>query len=672
MSFIIPSIDQLDVSKELIEAVNRSSLSTSSILLTPLPRLAELLKVKISTAQSYVRQVSHAITPSTKRLNEVYDIESGPSRLPIDNQGGEDGNTDLGGKGKGKGRDDERRRGKWNSTGDDGFDKALGGGIRRGCLYEITGESAAGKSHLALHLALSFQLPSLSSSPGGSLILTSERELSTDRLVQLGKHLLSIHERDSLENGEIRVKNLLDNVLTNRVGDVDALEHALNYAVPAILESRLSTDTITNANPLKPRDESTNSRSGSIGSSSSSSSATSSNIRNTIGQGKTILPIRLIILDSITALFRGGSTTDEKPTAPSSISLTERSKRLCIVADALKSLAVKYDLAVIVINQVSDVFNKQPNSNPIMNLSQPTSSFTQTQPFTGIGMKRRSLSNGGAGEEGENDIPMLYKTQSRWFSGESDSLKKEASLGIVWANSVNVRIMLSRTGRRRLINQIDLKHKKRRTILQKQEEEEERQLAIDNSLADVDVEENIKATLIRKLHVVFSPFSPSSTIDYVITSNGVHSLADSHKAIDMTEVVKKKREKERIRKQNEDEDEAEGEYNGNGVGGFGNRSGTRDDEEDDGDGNQGKEDWDEVFDDFGELPDEFWNGTYGLDGQIEGGNGSEPGNDTRSDRFSNNRLDYTSINGSNRISTNGLEQVSEPGVKSLETGSAAD
>ncbi|WVW81684.1 hypothetical protein I302_103679 [Kwoniella bestiolae CBS 10118] len=501
------------------EPTTIASLSTSSILLTPLPRLSDLLKVKIPIAQSYVRQVSHAIAPSTKRLDEIYDQEQstgvGPSRLHSD-----DDDETLDRKGKGKA--------KWVSTGDAGLDEALGGGIRRGCLYEITGESAAGKSHLSLHLALTFQLPSLTSSPGGSLILTSERELSTDRLVQLGQHLLSLHE-PTLLGGERRVKNLLDNILTNRVGDVDALEHALNYAIPAILESRLDPNTSTNHQ----------------------------------------LPIRLIILDSITALFRGGTNDHERPTAPNALSLAERSKHLCIVADALKAIAVKYDLSILIINQVSDVFQR---STPV-SYSQPTSSFMQTQPFTG------------QNNANPEDIAMIYKTQSRWFSGESEQLKKEASLGIVWANAVNVRIMLSRTGRRRLLDQYNLtSHKRNRPE--------------DRAYLQNEEEGDIRPTLIRKLHVVFSPFSPASTIDYVITPSGVHTLLDSYKKIDVTsEVIRKqiKEEKDRINSENENA-------------GFSSQV----NEEDEGGEEELRDNWDEVFDEFGELPEEFWKGEYEL------------------------------------------------------------
>nr|XP_031863658.1 uncharacterized protein CI109_000910 [Kwoniella shandongensis]KAA5530730.1 hypothetical protein CI109_000910 [Kwoniella shandongensis] len=540
-----------------------ANLSTSSILLTPLPKLADTLRCKIPFAQSLVREVSKGVVPIPRRLDEVYEEESG-ERSGQQRQGGDGVLLEGGVREKGKVSD----RGKWMSTGDEGMDRCLGGGLRRGCLYEITGESAAGKSHLALTLALSSQLPSLTSSPGGSLILTSERELSTDRLVQLAKSLLATHEPVPIPTAadadvvgyaeeqrvNRRVKGLLDNVLTNRVGDVDALEHALNYAIPAMLEKR-----------------------------SSSSS--------------TVKPIRLIVLDSITALFRGGSNNDDKPTAPSSLSLTERSKRLCSVADQLKLLAVKFDLVILVINQVSDVFTRQGQGRqstptPTSSIPMPSSSFTQTQPFVGYSTTATEM---------ERDPPMIYSSQARWFSGQSDNLNKEASLGIVWANAINVRIMLSRTGRRRLLHQDDLRpststKKRKRGVIAPSPMPSATQEGVTLGLG-VEVDD-IKPTLIRKMHVVFSPFSPSSTIDYAITPSGVHSLPESYKVLDVTETVRKRREGERKEREKEREDQRRQ----IGLAPLHPQTQSQSQEEQE----EGEEFGDEVFDEFGELPAEFW------------------------------------------------------------------
>lgn len=374
--------------------------------------------------------------------------------------------------------------------------------------------SAAGKSHFTLTLALCCQLSSLTSSPGGSLILTSERELSTDRLIELAESLLATHEPRAGEHyeGEIdpRVKGLLDNVLSNRVGDIDALEHALSYVIPALLESRVKASSSSSTRPK---------------------------------------PIRLIILDSLTALLRGGSASSPstRPAATSSSSLTERSKHLCVVADLLKALAVTYDVAVVVINQVSDVFPRHHASSSFGSPSvaagtPPSSAWDQTQPFgPGMAQHQASSGNGNGG-----DPPMLYASQSRWFSGQSDVLNKEASLGIVWANAVNVRIMLSRTGRRRMLDQNDLRPVKRRRPRDQDEDEDQDEEAEGGAKAGehegrrrgIKVDE-AKPTLVRRMHVVFSPFCPSGTVDYAITPSGIHSLPCSYEPVNVLENMRK-------------------------------------------------------------------------------------------------------------------------------------
>lgn len=441
--------------------------------------------------------------------------------------------------------------------------------------------SAAGKSHFALTLALCCQLSSLTSSPGGSLILTSERELSTDRLIQLAESLLTTHEPQAEEHHEgerdPRVKGLLDSVLSNRVGDIDALEHALSYVIPALLESRLKASS---------------------SSSSSSSQPFPSRTR--------LKPIRLIILDSLTALLRGGSASSPstRPAATSSSSLTERSKHLCVVADLLKALAVTYDVAVVVINQVSDVFPRHVPASSFGSPSMaagtpPSSAWDQTQPF-GPGMAQHQASNGN-GNGG--DPPMLYASQSRWFSGQSDVLNKEASLGIVWANAVNVRIMLSRTGRRRMLDQNDLRPVKRPRPRDQDEDEDQDQEAEGGARVNeqegrrrgIKVDE-AKPTLIRRMHVVFSPFCPSGTVDYAITTSGIHSLPGSYEPVNILENMRRvwgngiDTQTASVMMGTGDIGMGWGGIQKEGLGAVVGGSGLHGD----------------VFDDYGELPAEYW------------------------------------------------------------------
>lgn len=266
---------------------------------------------------------------------------------------------------------------------------------------------------------------------------------------------------------------MLDNIQTTRCNNVDALDHALSYVLPALLSAPSN------------------------------------------------LNCRLLILDSIGALFRAG---DHKS---SYNGIIQRTRALCPIADKLKALAAQYNIAVLVINQVADVRDKEKSSVPHTQLSESSASWTSP------------AARAAAGEP-----LMLYATQAWWFSGITSEQAKEAALGLVWANAINVRIMVSRTGRRRILPADTLKRKRT------EDEEEFSQ----------------QPTLIRRFRVVFSAFAPPSTTDFIITSTGVHSIPAKHEPVIETD----------------DSGLSEAEYARG----------------------------DNVFDDLGELGDEFW-GTVG-------------------------------------------------------------
>lgn len=378
--------------------------------------------------------------------------------------------------------------------------------------------SAAGKSHLTSTFALAAGVPGLSASPGGAIVLTSERVLSTDRLVELAPALLARAGADT------PISELLDNIHTSRIGDIDSLEHTLQFIIPHMLESR----RFGTHSPLK----------GELATDESSEE------RRAPGQK----PIRVLVIDSITALLRGETET-------SSMGLVQRSRHLCTVADRLKALAVEYDLAVVVVNQVSDVFFADRNMPP------PSS--------------HASSSQASALDEGNPQPlpPMLYGTQARLFSGQSPGVAKEASLGIVWANAVNVRIMLARTGRRRKLAEDDILHGKKRKT--------------DAGAATVPLglEFDDKPTLVRRLHVVFSPFSCPGMLDYVIMPSGIHSLPGTFKPVTLGPALRR-RDMRLLAKIGEREPE----------------------EAQPTEPVQTQQAVEEVYDDFGDLPAEFWEG----------------------------------------------------------------
>jgi DNA repair protein RAD57 len=98
--------------------------------------------------------------------------------------------------------------------------------------------SASGKSHLGLQLCVAGQLPTSSAEllPSGAILLTSERKVSFSRLEELARHIGS---QTDPKAAKLAAKTLLDNVHTLHITEVDGLDHALAYIIPAMI-SRIS------------------------------------------------------------------------------------------------------------------------------------------------------------------------------------------------------------------------------------------------------------------------------------------------------------------------------------------------------------------------------------------------------------------------------------------------
>jgi len=184
-------------------------------------------------------------------------------------------------------------------------------------------------------------------------------------------------------------------------------------------------------------------------------------------RASTMKPVKLLVIDALGELFHSSGKTTTS-------TLVERSKDIANISASLHDLASKYRLAILVLNEVIDVFNR----------------YSLTTEYQG---------------------DMLYDQQSRWFNtaeffGEGS---KEATLGLTWANQVNTRIMLSRTGRRKYLR-VDEDPKRRHCdgpeapSLQAGKEE----LAIE-------------PTLIRRLSILFSNVSSPTSLDYIVTESGV-------------------------------------------------------------------------------------------------------------------------------------------------------
>ncbi|KAJ2917639.1 hypothetical protein MD484_g2769, partial [Candolleomyces efflorescens] len=309
------------------------------------------------------------------------------------------------------------------TTGDTVLDQALGGGIRTGMLWEIVGESSAGKTQVALQLSLFVQNPpELGGISGSACYLTTSAKLPTGRLKQI-----------SDSNSQLSPTCGLDNVHTISISTVPILQNILSNILPSFIKEKKSSRR----------------------------------------------PVKLVIMDALTELFHSSEKT-------SKATLFDRSKDLNEIASALHTIAGTHNVAVVVINEVIDRFERGPA---------PSSS-----------------------------TDLIYSDKSRWFNtcnsvpGENT---KEASLGLVWANQLNARIMLSKTGRRRYIDESEL-------LQSQQQPQKKARVGSDSSAPQQPTydDDTQQATLVRRLSVIFSSVSAPVSMDYIITHEGFRVLPD--------------------------------------------------------------------------------------------------------------------------------------------------
>lgn len=110
----------------------------------------------------------------------------------------------------------------WFTTGDSTFDVLLGGGIRTGCITELVGESASGKSNLLIQLALTVQLPiQCRGLNKNAIYLSTESGLETRRMKQMLESPLLAGKACSS-----------DRILAYNCDSQDELEHMIRFQVP--------------------------------------------------------------------------------------------------------------------------------------------------------------------------------------------------------------------------------------------------------------------------------------------------------------------------------------------------------------------------------------------------------------------------------------------------------
>ena len=267
---------------------------------------------------------------------------------------------------------------------------------------------------MALQLSLMVQLPRrLGGIDGAACYITGTSVLPTSRLIDI---------RDTHPLLSPSLCDLAD-VHTIRASEISLLLHVLSHRLPTLLDQLL-------AQPGRK-------------------------------------PVKLLVLDALTELFHTHDRVSKD-------TLFERSRSLTEISYHLHAIASKYQLAVFVLNEVVDVFDRNAGAD--------------------------------VGRPGE----VLYREQSRWFSRADDvpgGSRKEASLGLVWANQVNARIMLSRTERMRVVDDEDGRQTKRPRL-----EDPPSPVA--------------RPIRIRRLNVIFSSVGKPVALDYVVRKDGITTLPE--------------------------------------------------------------------------------------------------------------------------------------------------
>lgn len=271
--------------------------------------------------------------------------------------------------------------------------------------------------------------------------------------------------------------DMLDNVHMEKATDVETLQSLLAYVAPAQID-RINAAALD----MPPRE-----------------------LRHMSSKRRrTPLPIRLIVVDSIAAPFRVSNAND-------SSGFVKRAEELGDVGDQLKRLAHVYDCAVVVVNQVSDVFDRgppRPPPSPGLHVGSPGARSTQTgspSSTPSAAPSTPSTPRPPPPAHVQNNLPpYLYsRFQTPHFSGQTPSFRALASLGHSWSNIVNTRVMLWRTKRRRAIEDDADSYRSKR-----------------------DPEAGNGTELIRRMALIFSPYAPRATVEFVIRAQGVVSVGE--------------------------------------------------------------------------------------------------------------------------------------------------
>ncbi|XP_075968275.1 DNA repair protein XRCC3 isoform X1 [Anarhichas minor] len=176
------------------------------------------------------------------------------------------------------------------------LDQLLRGGLPVGVITELSGESGAGKTQLALQICLSVQYPTqYGGLDSGAVYICTEDSFPIRRLQQLIRNQSFL--RSDVPPPLISSLQFSDHVYVEHAADLDSLQVCLSRRVPLLLARGL---------------------------------------------------VRLLVVDSLAALFRSEFQAAD---------WLERTKQLITFSSTLRHLSLEFTTPVLCINQVTDVFS---------------------------------------------------------------------------------------------------------------------------------------------------------------------------------------------------------------------------------------------------------------------------------------------------------------------------
>lgn len=297
------------------------------------------------------------------------------------------------------------------STLNDDLDRALGGGVPVGCITEFAGESGAGKTQMMLSLCLAVQLPSPRGLSKKALYISTEAALATRRLSQM------MASNPVLQSYEAEERPSLDNILSTITPDLESQDHILEVQVPVMLQ------------------------------------------RHNIG---------LIIMDSVAANYRA----EFERQGSHGSNMAARSAELVRLGALLRDVARRYNVAVVVANQVADRFAPASAPRPFstqrhgpqVSQESPLAARSMPPPAPISSTPSSSMPVPFSSDSEPPAPPVLdLDHQQRWFTGWGDEPRsaialKTPSLGLVWSTQIACRVVLFKRpvyGRTRLAAPLD-------------------------------------------------------------------------------------------------------------------------------------------------------------------------------------------------------------------------